>query len=150
MTTPVPGKLVFTPRPAPASPRVRPGRRIALLLEMVDKCWGGRATLLQLHAVDTALTDSTVLDRLAAKEVSGDDGFLVRVDPALNRAVDRAVGEGLLDLQSDAKVTLTAAGRAALRTIREADVLQSERIALARIRGKLSQRHLQTAFADVT
>ena len=57
MSTAETGRLIFTPRPAPVSPRLRPAHRVALLLEMVAKCHGAKATLLQLHAIDTALTD---------------------------------------------------------------------------------------------
>jgi hypothetical protein len=117
---------------------------VALLLEMVDKCRAGRATLLQLHALDTALVDPVTRRRLA-----GDRGVVpyqvLRVDPALNMAVDRAVGDGLLALRPDATVELTDAGQSGLRAVRDADLLEAERAALAEIRGKLSQTAVRLA-----
>jgi hypothetical protein len=143
------GKLVFTPRPAPVSPRVRPAHRVALLLEMVDKCRGGRATVLQLHALDTALADPRARRRLAGDERVAATLSVVRVDPALNRAVDRAIGDSLIELRPDATVKLTEGGRSALQAVREADVLQAERAALAEIHGKLTQAQVRLA-AGVT
>lgn len=145
MSQPQGGRLVFTPRPAPVSPRLRPARRVALLLELVDKCRGGRATLLQLHALDTALVDPEARQRLAGDAERDGALAVVRVDPSLNRAVDRAVGDGLLHLRPDATVQLTYAGRAALVALREADVLCAERAALAELRGKLTQTQVRLA-----
>jgi hypothetical protein len=139
------GKLVFTPRPAPVSPRLRPALRVAQLLEMVDKCRGHRATLLQLHALDTALVDPDARRRLAGDEQAAITFSVVRVDPALNRAVDRAIGDGLLELRSDATVKLTSPGRSALAAVRDAEILQAERAALAEIHGKLTQRQVRLA-----
>lgn len=145
MSTAGTGRLVFTPRPAPVSPRLRPAHRVALLLEMVDKCWGARATLLQLHAVDTALADPHARRRLAGDRQVEATLSVVRVDPALNRAVDRAIGDGLLERGTDAKVKLTDAGRGALRAVRAAGMLQAERTALAAIPGKVTQAQVRLA-----
>ncbi len=133
------GRLVFTPRPAPVSPRLRPAHRVALLLEMVDKCHGAKASLLQLHAVDSALADPDARRRLGG-DASRDAALsAIRVDPALNRAVERAIGEGLLAMNTNATVSLTPAGRSALKVVRDADVLRAERAALAEIPGKITQ-----------
>jgi hypothetical protein len=139
------GTLVFTPRPAPVSARVRPAHRIAVLLEMVDKCRGGRATLLQLHALDTALADPSARRRLAGDEQVAPTFSVVRIDPALNRAVDRAIGDDLLELRPDATVKLTDRGRSALHAVREAEILQGERAALAEIHGKVTQAQVRLA-----
>lgn len=133
------GRLVFTPRPAPVSPRLRPAHRVALLLALVDKCHGRRGTLLQLHALDTALIDGDFRRHLAGRDRSGLRPVGLRLDPALNRAVDRAVGEGLLFFDQTATVGLTAAGKDALAAITEAGVLEQERAILSEIRGKLTQ-----------
>ena len=141
------GRLIFTPRPAPVSPRLRPAHRVALLLEMVAKCHGSRATLLQLHAIDTALTDPHARRRLAGDESQEATLSVVRVDPALNRAVDRAIGHGLLAAGTNAAVSLTRAGRDALAAVRRAEILQGERAALAEIPGKITQGQVKLAGA---
>lgn len=145
MSTAEVGRLVFTPRPAPVSPRLRPARRVALLLEMVAKCHGAKATLLQLHAIDTALTDPHARRRLAGDHSAETTLSLVRVDPALNRAVDRAIGEGLLARGKNATVGLTPAGRGALTEVRRAEIFRDERAALAEIPGKITQGHVKLA-----
>lgn len=139
------GRLVFTPRPAPVSPRLRPAHRVALLLEMLDKCHGAKATLLQLHAIDTALADPDARRRFAGNETHEAVLSAVRVDPALNRAVDRAIGDGLLAMSTNATVSLTAAGRNALKAVRGADILHHERAALAEIPGKVTQGRAKLA-----
>ncbi|WP_138974272.1 hypothetical protein [Patulibacter medicamentivorans] len=145
MSTPDTGRLIFTPRPAPVSPRLRPAHRVALLLEMIDKCHGAKATLLQLHAIDTALADPDARRRLAGDDSRDVALSAVRVDPALNRAVDRAIGEGLLSMNTNATVELTPAGRNALEAVRGADILRAERAALAEIPGKITRGKARAA-----
>lgn len=145
MTSPKPGRLVFTRRPAPLPPRLRATHRVALLLEMVDKCRGGTATLLQLHAIDTALTDPYARRRLSGDLSAEATLSVVRVDPALNRAVDRAIGDGLLEMSRHAAVTLTDAGRGALAGVRSAGILKDEVAALSEIRGKITQKQARLA-----
>ena len=145
MSTAETGRLIFTPRPAPVSPRLRPAHRVALLLEMVAKCHGAKATLLQLHAIDTALTDPRTRRRLAGDESQETTLSVVRVDPALNRAVDRAIGDGLLTVNNNATVGLTPVGRAALNAIRGTEILDNERAALAEIPGKITQGRVKLA-----
>lgn len=139
MTDVDPGRLVFTPRPAPISPRLRPGHRVALLLEMIDKCHGARASLLQLHAIDTALVDPSANRRLAGDVSEEPTLASVRADPALNRAVDRGVGHGLVYMTEGAIVGLTDAGRAALAAVRAAGLLEGERAVLGQVRGKVTR-----------
>jgi hypothetical protein len=143
-----PGRLVFTPRPAPVSVRLRPAHRVAVLLELIDKCYGSRATLLQLHVLDTALVDDRARRRLRGEVVVAPALSVVRVDPALNRAVDRAIGDALVEMHHNATVGFTDRGRAALRALRDTDILEDERAALAEIRGKVTQG--QAAFAAGT
>lgn len=145
MSTAETGRLIFTPRPAPVSPRLRPARRVALLLEMVAKCHGARATLLQLHAIDTALTDPRARRRLAGDDSQETTLSVVRVDPALNRAVDLAIGDGLLTMNKNAIVALTPVGRNALEAIRGTEILQVERAALTEIPGKITQGKVKRA-----
>jgi hypothetical protein len=146
VSTPENGRLIFTPRPAPVSPRLRPARRVALLLEMVAKCHGTKATLLQLHAIDTALIDPRAR-RLLAGDYSREATLsVVRVDPALNRAVDRAIGDGLLTMNKNATVALTPAGRDALKSLRGVEILQDERAALGEIPGKITQGQVKLAL----
>lgn len=145
MSTAETGRLIFTPRPAPVSPRLRPAHRVALLLEMVAKCHGVRATLLQLHAIDTALTDPRTRRRLAGDDSQETTLSVVRVDPALNRAVDRAIGDGLLTMNNNATVGLTPAGRDALKAVRGTEILQDERAALTEIPGKITQGQVKLA-----
>jgi hypothetical protein len=133
------GRLVFTPRPAPVSVRLRPAHRVAVLLELIDKCHGSRATLLQLHVLDTALVDDRARRRLRGEVVVEPALSVVRVDPALNRAVDRAIGDALVELHHNATVGFADRGRAALRALRDTDILQEERTVLAEIRGKVTQ-----------
>ena len=112
---------------------------------MVDKCRGRRATLLQLHALDTALIDPAARQRLSGDRDSLITFTVVRIDPALNRAVDRALGDSLLAMGADGTVQLAEAGNVALREIRARRALAPERALLSEIDGKLTQRSVRLA-----
>jgi len=132
------GRYSFTHQPTPVVSRLRRANRVALLLLIVEKCRQERATILQLHTLDTALVDAKVRDVLR----SGEAGFLpeasIRLDPALTRAVDLAVGFGLVEWVNGDRLQLTNSGRAALARIRSADLFAEERGVLSSIPGKVS------------
>ena len=132
------GLVRFQPQPSPLPSRLSPSRRIALLLLSIDKCWGRRATQLQIHALDTAIVDPNARAALAA----GDDlksTSIIRYDPALPLAVDRAVGFGLIERLSGNRLALTSTGAAVLGVIRSSGALSAEQALLDEIPGRFTQ-----------
>jgi hypothetical protein len=133
-------------RPVPGELRV--SWRLPVLLLIVEKCWGRRASWAQMHVLSWFL-----LTRRPPEETQRVlDGNLrlgeqaVGVDPAVNLAIDRAVGAGLLE-PSGRRVALTPAGEAALARIKESDGFQAEQKALNAISGKIGEEEARRAIS---
>jgi hypothetical protein len=125
----------------PLPPELRPAWRVALLLSMVDHCWGKRATWRQLHVLNWALRSThgrATLQRLRQGKPFPDD-VVVRYEPSLNRAVDLAVGLRLMEWRDGRRLYLTDEGSAALQRLEATSALQSEREYLAAQLGVLTQ-----------
>lgn len=88
----------FRKRPVAISADLRPVRRIALLLLMLDKCRGGKASHDQLHVLNWALRNSESQHALLEFIQGGNhpDKPIVRFDPSLDRATLFAEAEGLV------------------------------------------------------
>lgn len=68
---------------------------------------------------------------------------LVRFEPALDRALDLAVGLGFLAREGAGPFELTDTGQRALDDVRAAGVLEREVAALAAVSGKVSNRDIE-------
>lgn len=134
------GQVTFRQQPAPVPGRLLPGRRVALLLLTIQKCRGQRATPLQMHALDTALVDPDARKALASAGNDLQTSPIIRYDPALTRAIDRAVGFGLARWIGGNRLELTDHGKAVSGMVRSADVLSVERAAFDEIPGQLTQK----------
>ncbi|MDO7868152.1 hypothetical protein [Nocardioides jiangxiensis] len=137
--------LNFVARPDPVAPNDRPERRIALCLMVVDKSWGGRATWKAVHVLSWALKSHSRLEMVARlRDGTGPaDRPVVRFDPALDRALDLAVGLGFL-ARSDAGVfSLTPVGQDALSEVRAAGLFVDEEEALTSVKGKISNSSVE-------
>lgn len=134
-----------TERSFPVPGDLRSEWRVALVLLLLGKCHGGSATLEQLHVVNSSAlfeaTSETLVNVLATPAVAtGFDRPLVRYEPALSRAVDIAVGVGLVDWTDSQRLSLTLAGREAHgRLTAQPSLLSREKELLARIPGRVSQ-----------
>jgi hypothetical protein len=90
--------FTFRARPTSLPADLRPSRRVALLLLILSRCRGDRATLEQLHVLDWACRskESRQLFTGCISRGRPPDVPCVRVDPSLNRAVDWATGDRLV------------------------------------------------------
>jgi hypothetical protein len=126
---------VFRERPEPIPADMRPLWRLALvLLALHVGSRGGKSCLLRLHLLNWALQDRRNFEvLLRALSNSGSPGdVLFRVEPALNRVVDIALGERLVERVSGDRIRLTRTGVVAARAIMEREglmVLQKELLA---------------------
>lgn len=132
--------LNFKSQASPIAPAFRAQRRIPLCLLLVQKSWGERATWKALHVMNWAIQSERRLSLVVGFRAARDlpDRPIVRFEPALDRALDLAVGFGYLDRLSSGSFQLTESGRRVIADVVEADVLTAERAALASIKGKLS------------
>lgn len=128
--------FTFTERPVPIPAELRPQWRITLVCLIVHACWGKRASWHQLHVMNwatrTAVTRATY-ERLHQLQAKPDD-VVVRYDPSLDRAIDLAAGEGLLERRGGETLVLTQAGTRLVDLVSAGDALGEEREFLARVR----------------
>ena len=90
--------FTFHLRPRPLACELRPVWRLHMLMLILEQCWGGQASLEQLHVLNWAARTResrlAFLEFLAARRSPSQ--VIVRYDPSLNRAVHFAFAEGLV------------------------------------------------------
>ncbi|MDO9488841.1 MAG: hypothetical protein Q7J32_10745 [Sphingomonadaceae bacterium] len=135
----------FTVRADPISPDFRPERRVAVCMLIVDKSRAGRASWKAMHVLSWALQSPKRVEMLTNLTSGTDllDMPVVRFEPALDRALDLALGLGFLTRDGGGPFELTDAGREALAEVRQAGVLELEVAALAAVNGKVSNRDVE-------
>lgn len=106
--------VIFRQRPISVPGDLRPAWRISVIVLLLKKCCRqGRSSLRRLHVLSWAVRDEEVANALV-RAIGGEvppGTVLVRIEPALNRAVDFAIGEGLIQRQSSDRVELTVDGK---------------------------------------
>jgi len=135
----------FTARADPISPDFRPERRVAVCMLIVDKSRAGRASWKAMHVLSWALQSPKRVEMLTNLKNGTNllDMPVVRFEPALDRALDLALGLGFLTRDGVGPFELTNAGREALAEVRGAGVLEREVGALAAVNGKVSNRDVE-------
>ncbi len=132
----------FVSRPEPVPGLMRPAWRIPTILLLVRKCWGAKASLEQLHVLNWAIRERQARETFLsfwAGEIDPDEA-IVRYEPALNRAIDLAVGLRFLVWTDAKRLALTDEGRGLLADIDEqADVLAEEKQFLAALSSLVTQ-----------
>jgi hypothetical protein len=122
------GPFVLTPRPEPVAGDLRRAWGIALIIMILGKSRGKRASLQKLHFLGhTARTRKT---RQEAQEVfmgeRRSSDLVVRVEPWLNRALAFAKGAGLIELENGRSAKLTEMGIKACEVLFEQSNLCAE------------------------
>lgn len=143
--------FVFKARPTSLPPELRPDWRISVLL-LILKITGraGKASLKKLHVLGWVIRHQSQRDAFL-QVLAGDvpaDSLMIRFDPALNRAVEFAVGSKLLAFErlssGGLNIVLTASGKdAAARIVEHQDCLVSEKAFLHEV-GKISEARVES------
>ncbi len=135
----------FTARADPISPDFRPERRVAVCMLIIDKSRAGKASWKAMHVLSWALQSPKRVEMLTNLKNGTNllDVPMVRFEPALDRALDLALGLGFMTRDGVGPFELTDAGREALAEVREAGVLEREVAALAAVNGKVSNRDVE-------
>jgi len=137
----------FIERPDTTPADFRPLWRMALLVLILDKCWGQRASIGQVHVLNWAIRTKQSRDAFLSfqKGSVSYERAIVRFEPSLNRAIDFAFGEGLIRKRANDVIEMTIKGRAwADKILNSPELLSEERGFLTGIKGKITQ---QTADA---
>lgn len=138
----VPFRFDRRPDPVPAS--LRPERRIPLLLLLVSKSHGAGASWKGLQLLSWAVRSDANIELITSLRANNDlpDRALVRFEPALDRAIDLAVGLGMLEKKKNNVYRLTSLGRNLVSEIEASGVFEVERTRLGRLGGKVTQKEV--------
>ncbi len=135
----------FNDRPAPVPADLRAEWRVPLLLLIVKSCWGSRAPLHQVQALAwAAIFEENRRDFMRVFRGESDPvALLIRYDPAVIRAINLAVGLGLLAWLSSNRLTLTEEGQATLdRVLAKDGLFTDERAFLAGFGGRIPMNRI--------
>jgi hypothetical protein len=128
--------FTFRQRPTPLAGDLRPAWRMSLVLLMLLHSRGKKATLQKLHVLNSACRSiNTRRDflRYVAGEARKDE-IIPRVEPSLNRALNLARGEGLVEIEKGKNIKLTATGlKFAERLNETSDCLDAEKAFLMQV-----------------
>lgn len=125
----------FRERPVPTPAEYRPKWRAALIVLLLGACRGRRASWHQLHVLSWACRshgNQKAFERLKAGEGQLGD-VVVRYDPALDRAIDLALFDNLLERRSGDVLGLAPRGLGVLAELERTDVLIAEKDFLKRV-----------------
>ena len=141
----------FSTRPNPIPGDLRPLWRIALLLAAFRACRGESATPQQLHALDWGARNESAGEALLAFLDGTSGGHLyqpiVRIDPAVTRAINFGIASGLMERDGAIRLHATTPGKQFLQEIEDSgDILVRERNFLSSLPKKLSQAHIDRLF----
>lgn len=132
----------FVRRPVPIPADLRASWKIALVVAILDRCCrGGRSSLRRLHVLNWAIRSPRNLKAVhgALQGAVDPTTVLVRFDPSLNRAIDRARGFGLVRSPRGDRVELTPMGEALVRQMAVSETLSTESEALSEIGQQLTE-----------
>lgn len=107
-------EFLFRRQPVAIPGDLRPGWRIGLLVLLLNNCCrSGRTSLTRLHVLSWGIRTKENRRALQAaiEGALSPDSLVVRVEPFLNRAVDFAIGEGLVRRYGGNKIELIPNGR---------------------------------------
>lgn len=142
--------FTFERRPVSIPGDLRPGWRIAAIVLLINKCCRqNRTTFARLHVLSWAVrTESSRRSLLAAIDgLLTPDAVIARVEPSLNRAVDFALGEGLLRRVDGDRIELTQAGLTLADEVNNDDVaFSAEKQFIGVLRKRLTENMVNQLF----
>lgn len=146
--------FTFQRRPTSIPADLRPGWRIGVVLLLLRKCCrNNRTSFGRLHVLNWGIRSKAT--RLAlTRTANGNsplDALIVRVEPSLNRAVDFAIGEGLVERLSKSRLQLTATGIVLADEIdRQEDLFATEKQFVAAIGKNITESLVSDIFRKRT
>ena len=144
--------FTFRKRPIAIPADLRPSWRVGLVLLILRKCCReGRASFARLHVLNWAArtpeNQQALLD-VVNKQIKPDT-LVVRIEPALNRAVDLGSGEGLFQRVGGDRVELTLQGaRVADELEQDQTLFQRERVYLSSLGRKVTESLVDRLFSS--
>jgi hypothetical protein len=151
--------LVVQPRPTPLPCDLRPIWRIAALVLILNQCRQKRATIEQLHVMNWSIRSRKAQEQFLAYRQGHKppNEVVVRYDPSLTRAIDFALGAGIveryekIDSVDDGKpqyrLALSTLGETlASELMEDEDIFILEKAFLRDIGQKVTQKQIADLF----
>lgn len=131
----------FQEQPDPVPAALRPGRRVPLLLLLVAKSHGAGVDWKTLQLLNWTVRSADHMELLVALQQRSDipDRPVVRFEPALDRALDLALGLELLEQKTSRSFRLTEAGKSVVKEIENTEAFSLERQLLDQLKRKVTQ-----------
>lgn len=140
----------FQRRPISLPGDLRPTWRIGLLVILLSQCCRQqRSSLTRLHVLSWAVRSKANHDDLLSlvNHALPPDALIVRFDPAVNRAIDLAIGERLINRVDGSRIELSDSGRGFAKEIFSDEQLYlTEKALIASIRHKVSEAVVDEIF----
>lgn len=138
--------VTFANRAEPIPGDLRLSWRLVVLCMILDRSWGGKATMQTAHVLWWAIRSGSTRT-LFLRWLDGNqdpDEILVRFDPALNETMDLAIGAGLVELDKNLNLVLTATGKnVAFAAFESEDVLRDEKQFLAAFPTRITSKSIR-------
>lgn len=143
--------FTFKRRPTSVPPDIRPEWRLPLLLLMVQSCRNQVASREQLHVLNSAVLNAgsrrALLAALGGQLAPRSPAL--QLEPAFDRAIDRALGLGLVAANPQGRITLTELGRSIVDAVdSDTELFAAERELLDSLPRSLSQTAVRNALAQ--
>lgn len=142
--------VIFRKRPVSVPADLRPLWRIYILLLFLRKCCRqNRSSFARLHVLSWAVLLPENRESLLAvvNDEQSPDSIIIRVEPSLNRAVDYAIGAGLIRRENGNRFMLTPTGITAADQIEEQDdCLTEEKAFMDKLGKKITETLVDELF----
>ncbi|WP_428503081.1 hypothetical protein [Roseateles sp.] len=140
----------FQRRPVSLPGDLRPAWRIGLIAILLSQCCRQqRSSLTRLHVLSWAVRSKANHDDLLSlvNHALPPDALIVRFDPAVNRAIDLAIGEKLINRVDGSRIELSKAGREFSKEIfADAQLYVAEKALAASLKQKVSESVVDEIF----
>lgn len=142
----------FQRRPISLPGDLRPTWRIGLLAILLSQCCRQqRSSLTRLHVLSWAVRSKANHDDLLSlvNHALPPDALIVRFDPAVNRAIDLAIGEKLINRVDGSRIELSESGREFAEEIfADEQLYLAEKALASSLRHKVSEAVVDEIFGN--
>ena len=134
--------FTFSARPVAIPPDLRASWKIGLIILILHmSCRATKASVGKLHILNSMLVSDEIRD-VVVDVIRGKPPLFpiaVRVEPAINRAVDLAAGMGLVKATTKGRIALSAEGKKLARILDATQIYEHEKQVLKRVGKSLSE-----------
>lgn len=135
--------IIFDAKASPVPYNYRISYKVSLICLIIGKCCGKKGcSAIKLQMINSATCSQkakTELFELIRHQFVGET-TLIRFDPAISRAVDLAIVEGIVYRQANSLYRLTEKGKSLVESIYQDDsIMQEEKVLFSELANKLTE-----------